>query len=106
SADRGGGRLVLPRDVLGARGARLLLPEGGVGAARHALLLRAEGARLRHRHAPPLPRDVCALARGRTAIRDDDRGLRRTVAGGARGRPRGTLVGAEAGPLPRDREGR
>ena len=55
----------VPRGVPRPRLACLLLPEGGVGAARHAVRARAEGARLRARHARPLPRDVRRLARGR-----------------------------------------
>jgi len=50
----------------------VLLPEGGVGAARHGLRARAERACLRDRHAPPLPGDVRALARGRAPLRDDE----------------------------------
>ena len=56
--------------------ARVLLPEGGDRAARHALRARAEGARLRDRHALPLPGDVRALARGRAALRHEGRGVR------------------------------
>ena len=67
--------LVLAR-VPGHGLARLLLPEGGDGAARHALRARAEGARLRDRHALPLPGDVRALARGRAALRHEGRGVR------------------------------
>ena len=37
---------------------------------------RAEGARLRDRHALPLPGDVRALARGRAAVRHEGRGVR------------------------------
>ena len=72
------------RAVPRPRRARLLVPEGGDGPARHAVRARAEGARLRDRHAPSLPRDVRVLARGRAALRHDDRGLRRAVAGDSR----------------------
>ena len=68
------------RAVPGPRRARLLVPEGGDGPARHAVRARAEGARLRDRHAPSLPGDVRVLARGRAAVRHDDRGLRGPVA--------------------------
>ena len=94
------------RAVPRARRARVLVPEGGDGPPRHAVRARAEGARLRDRHAPSLPRDVRVLARGRAAIRHDDRGLRGPVAGGARGDARRAALGDEARPLPRDREGR
>ena len=55
----------------------MLLPEGGDRAARPAVRARAEGARLRDRHALPLPGDVRALARGRAALRHEGRGVRR-----------------------------
>ena len=84
----------------------MLLPEGGDDPARHAVRARAEGARLRDRHAPSLPRDVRVLARRRAALRHDDRGLRGPAGGGARGRARRAALGAEARPLPLDRQGR
>src|SRR4051794_14839483 len=77
----------------------MLLPEGGVGAARHAVRARAEGARLRDRHAVPVPRDIRALARRREPVRHEDRGVR--------GRRRGRwALGDESRPLPRDRQDR
>ena len=79
----------------GTRRARVLLPEGGDGPARHALRARAEGARLRARHAPPLPRDVRVLARGRAALRHDDRGLRGPVARRQAGVARRRALGAK-----------
>ena len=94
------------RAVPGQGRARLLVPEGGDGPARHAVRARAEGARLRDRHALSLPGDLCVLARGRAALRHLDRRLRRPVAGGARGDPRRAALGAQARPLPRGREGR
>ena len=60
----------------GAGRARLLLPEGGDRPARPALRARAERSRLRDRHAPPLPGDLRALARGRAALRHEGRGVR------------------------------
>ena len=59
-----------------------------------------------HRHASPLSRDVRLPARGRGAVRHDDRGLRGPVAGGDRGDARREALGDEARSLPRDREGR
>ena len=56
--------------------ARLLLPEGGERPPRHALRRRPRRARLRDRHPLPLPGDVRALARGRAAVRHEDRGVR------------------------------
>ena len=67
---------LVPAEFAGKGLARVLLPEGGDGAARHALRHRAEGARLRDRHASPLPRDVRALARGRGALRHEGGGVR------------------------------
>ena len=68
------------RGVPRSRLARVLVPEGGVRAARHAVRARAEGARLRARHARALPRDLRRLARGRAALRHEGRGLRGAVA--------------------------
>ena len=59
------------RAVPGQGRARVLVPEGGDDPPRHAVRARAEGARLRDRHAPSLPRDVRVLARGRAAVRHD-----------------------------------
>ena len=69
----GARRRVRARAVPGPRRARVLVPEGGDRPPRHALRGRAEGARLRDRHAPSLPRDVRALAGDRGALRHDDR---------------------------------
>ena len=41
-----------------------------------AVRARAAGARVRDRHAPSLPGDARALARGRAPLRHEDRGLR------------------------------
>ena len=86
--------------------ARLLLPEGGDGAARHALPRRAESARVRDRHALPLPGDIRALARGRAAVRHEGRAVRRPDRRGAHGDPRRAALGAQARPLSGCRQGR
>ena len=67
---------------------------------------RAEGARLRDRHPLPLPGDVRALARGRAALRHEDRGVRGPERRGADGDSRREALGAQARPLPRGRQGR
>ena len=64
---------------------------------------RAEGARLRDRHALPLPGDVRALARGRAALRHEGRGVRRPERRAARREARRGALGAQARPLSRDR---
>ena len=84
----------------------MLLPEGRERAARHALRHRAEGARLRDRHALPLPGDVRALARGRAALRHEGRGVRRPERRAARREARRGALAEQARPLSLDRQGR
>ena len=80
----------VPRRLPRPRLARVLVPEGGDGPARHAARARPERARLRARHARPLPGDLRRVARGRAPLRHA--GSRSTRVRRSAGRPRRTAT--------------